>query len=147
MIPQTEAIVTPLLLDHEGKRYFPYHDSLGILTIGVGRNLTNKGLSPDEVDLCFANDLKQALYDATKYLGFQAFTALSPHRQAALLDLAFNLGADRLSKFQGLRACLLRQDYPGAAMHLRGSKWARQVQPKRVLDLTTLMEFGHLPKN
>ena len=39
-----------LIEHHEGRRAFPYHDTVGKLTIGVVRNLTDRGLSDDEIN-------------------------------------------------------------------------------------------------
>ncbi len=49
-----------LLTRHEGRRAFPYTDTAGRLTIGVGRNLTDRGLADDEIDLLLANDIALA---------------------------------------------------------------------------------------
>ena len=38
------------LVLHEGSRLKPYRDTVGKLTIGIGRNLDDVGLSEDEVD-------------------------------------------------------------------------------------------------
>ena len=40
----------------------PYMDSVGKCTIGVGRNLTDRGLSVDEVELLFEIDFKLAMH-------------------------------------------------------------------------------------
>jgi len=39
-----------LLIKHEGIEKHVYTDSLGIFTIGIGRNLEAKGVSPDEIN-------------------------------------------------------------------------------------------------
>ena len=43
---------------HEGVRKFVYLDTEGIETIGVGRNLVDRGLSDDEIELMLANDIR-----------------------------------------------------------------------------------------
>ena len=43
---------------HEGVEHKPYTDTVGKLTIGVGRNLDDRGLSDDEIDYILANDIK-----------------------------------------------------------------------------------------
>ena len=54
------AALLRLLTRHEGRRPFPYLDTAGKLTIGVGRNLTDRGLSSAEIDLLLANDIAAA---------------------------------------------------------------------------------------
>lgn len=53
----TTDLAKALIEHHEGRRAHPYTDTTGNLTIGVGRNLSDRGLSADEIDLLFANDL------------------------------------------------------------------------------------------
>ena len=42
---------------HEGVKNKVYKDHLGIETIGVGRNLVDRGLSDEEVDYLLGNDI------------------------------------------------------------------------------------------
>jgi lysozyme len=48
-----------LLVKHEGIRNKPYEDSVGVLTIGVGRNLDDVGLSHDEIYYLLKNDIRR----------------------------------------------------------------------------------------
>ena len=45
------------LINHEGKKRTVYLDSMGIETIGVGRNLRHVGLDDDEVLYLLNNDI------------------------------------------------------------------------------------------
>ena len=63
-------------------------------------------------------------------LEFDDFAALSPNRQRALVDMAFNLGRTRLAGFKAMWAALERGDYHAAAVEALNSKWARQVGPR-----------------
>lgn len=94
-----------LLIDHEGRRTHPYRDSVGKITIGVGRNLTDRGLSGGEIDLLLANDIALARTIVTQLFG-QDISAISTRRHHALLSMAFNLGGPRLSKFIKMRGLL-----------------------------------------
>jgi hypothetical protein len=52
MLPaDAEPALRALITRREGRRRFAYRDSLGILSIGVGRNLQDRGLADDEIDL------------------------------------------------------------------------------------------------
>lgn len=109
----------------EGVRFKVYRDSLGIETIGVGRNIRDKGLSALEVDLLLENDLKDAEVDARAL--FPTFDKLTDIRKSVLLNLAFNLGRERLSKFKKLRAAVQDEDWAEAARQMLLSTWATQV--------------------
>ena len=39
-----------MLIRHEGRQTHPYRDIFGKITIGVGGNLSNRGLAADEID-------------------------------------------------------------------------------------------------
>ena len=49
-----EKLIEQLRL-HEGVEHMPYKDTVGKLTIGVGRNLDDRGLSDDEIDYILSN--------------------------------------------------------------------------------------------
>ena len=57
---ENDPTLIRLIEDHEGRRSHIYTDTVGKLTIGVGRNLTDRGLSDDEIDYLLANDIKIA---------------------------------------------------------------------------------------
>ena len=44
----------------EGRQKFPYVDRVGKTTIGIGRDLDDKGLSDPEIDFCLDNDIEEA---------------------------------------------------------------------------------------
>jgi len=51
-----DAIKKQLTL-HEGRKNKPYKCTSGKITIGVGRNLDDNGLSEDEIDYLLTNDV------------------------------------------------------------------------------------------
>ena len=55
----------------EGIRQFPYEDSVGKITIGVGRNLEDVGLSQEEIGKCNTEHLTAALASANIALDAQ----------------------------------------------------------------------------
>jgi lysozyme len=109
----------------EGVRFKVYRDSLGIETVGVGRNIRDKGLSMQEVDFLLDNDLSDAERDARAI--FPTFDKLSDIRKAVLLNMSFNMGRERLSKFKKLRAAVQDEDWAEAARQMLLSTWASQV--------------------
>ena len=50
--------IIEMLKRHEGLKVFPYHCSQNKLTIGIGRNLDDKGISKDEAYYLLYNDIK-----------------------------------------------------------------------------------------
>ena len=122
----------------EGKRSLPYKDTVGILTIGVGRNL-EKGLSDDEIALLLKNDIAEA--DKAARAVFPAFDSLSEPRKAVLVNMAFNLGQARLAGFRNTLAAIAAGNYDKAADGMLASKWAVQVG-QRAQRLAKVMRDG-----
>lgn len=133
-----DTVQAQLRID-EATREKPYRDSVGKLTIGVGRNLDDVGLSPDEINYLLANDIKVADRDARAL--FPSFDDLSDNRKAALVNMAFNLGYARLGAFVGLRAAVAASDFLQASAHMLNSKWATQVG-NRAERLAKVMREG-----
>jgi lysozyme len=130
--------VAELITRHEGKRLKPYTDTMGKLTIGIGRNLTDVGLSEDECLLLLQHDIGRAVNMLSQY---QWYVRLDDVRQAAVIDLMFNLGPSRFAGFKNMIAALDRSDYKDAAAQLLDSAYALQVG-QRARDLAYMLERG-----
>lgn len=113
------------LQQHEGRRAHVYRDTVGKATIGVGRNLEDRGLLEDEIDLLLDNDITAAYNDAARIV--PGLSTLSEDRQHALIDMVFNLGAAGLLKFRKFLAAVEARDFDRAAAEMLDSKWAKQV--------------------
>jgi len=123
----------------EGVRTKPYRDTVGKLTIGVGRNLDDRGLLPDEIDLLLRNDIAQADKDARSLV--PSFDSLSERRKAVLVNMAFNLGRTRLSGFVNFLGAIADKEWREAESAMMNSKWAIQVG-QRAIRLSTMMREG-----
>ncbi len=109
----------------EGLRLKPYADSVGKISIGWGRNLSDKGITKDEAEYLFANDLSEARIVVAQQLPWS--TDLDEARQAVLINMAFNMGINRLLSFHNTLALIKAGSYAHAAEEMRKSKWAAQV--------------------
>lgn len=118
-----DALTKQLIID-EGMRLKPYRDTVGKLTIGVGRNLDDNGISEDEALVMLKNDIDQAFDELSQ---FDWFNSLKPVKQDALVNMCFNLGLPRLLSFKRMIAALEAGDYQTAADEALDSKWAVQV--------------------
>lgn len=134
-------MVEEQLVRHEGVERFPYTDTKGKWTVGVGRNLTDKGLRRDEINILLAHDIADAEDDARALLGNVCFDGLSDARKAVIVNMAFNLGVTKLRKFVKLLAALKDRRYLDAAHEMRHSVWATDVKG-RADELITIMERG-----
>lgn len=132
-------IVRAQLRIDEDVRTKPYRDSVGKLSIGVGRNLDDVGLSTDEINYLLENDITRAETDCVKL--FANFDTLSDNRRAVLVNMGFNLGRDRLAGFKKFRAAVEACDFDRAAKEMLDSRWASQVG-MRALRLAKQMKEG-----
>lgn len=126
------------LLLHEGLKLKPYRCTAGKLTIGVGRNLDDKGISKEEALFLLRNDIHEVMDALEKH---EWYLALDPIRRKVLIDMAYNLGADGLLRFQRMIAALERGDYENAADQMLDSRWAEQVG-YRAVRLAEMMRSG-----
>jgi len=114
-----------LLIKHEGLRLKPYVDTVGKLTIGIGRNLDDNGISEDEANLMFANDLRRIIVEATE--AFTWFKFLSRTRQDVVLNMIFNMGIKRFGGFIKFIDALSSGAFDKAADEMLNSRWSGQV--------------------
>lgn len=131
-----------LLLRDEGYRRTAYTDSLGYLTIGIGRCIDARkggGISPKEAFFLLEQDVdtKSAELDAR----LPWWRTLDPVRQAVLVSMAFQLGTAGLLGFVNTLEKVRTGDYASAAMGMLGSRWAQQV-PLRAHRLAEAMRTG-----
>lgn len=132
--------VAELIKKHEGLRLKPYKCSAGKLTIGYGRNLEDRGISPYEAETLLHNDIQDCYAQCIK-LPF--WNRLNEARQAVLIDMCFNLGISRLKGFKKMLAAVDRGDYATAAKEMLDSAWAFQVKT-RAVELAEIMKTGQL---
>ena len=109
----------------EDRRKRIYTDSVGKISGGVGRNLTDRGFRDDEIDLMLANDVAEAIGECRKL--FRNFDTLNEIRQEVLVNMMFNMGFGRLSGFKRMNAAIHAGDWVEASRQMLDSKWADQV--------------------
>ena len=110
---------------HEGKSKKPYVDTVGKITIGIGRNLTDVGLSEDEIQYLFQNDLKRVIRGLDHWLPW--WREKPENVRNVLMDMCFNLGIEGLLNFKKFLSAVRVDNYNDAAREMQDSKWYNQV--------------------
>jgi len=136
MCTELYRAVEEQLLRHEGIRLTPYRDSVGKLTIGVGRNLDDVGITEDEARIMLRNDIEKAKAIPAKYVA--NFAELPKPKQAALINMCFNLGERGFSNFRKMIAAISAYQFEEAAREMLDSRWATQVG-NRATELANIM--------
>ena len=148
------------LVVSEGLRLQVYKDTLGIDTIGIGRNLEDRGITKEEldwmdipnIDVVYEMGITEAdaVYLATNDVQIVEEELVRAHpcvdrldsvRQLILIDMAFNMGVPRLCKFKKMWAAVECNDFPTAAKEMLDSRWAKQVKG-RATKLANAMHNG-----
>jgi len=129
------------LVAHEGFRTLPYIDTTGHISIGVGHNLSAKGLSRSMVWTLLDQDIADALSEMDHY---PWFAGLDDVRQRVMVEMMFNMGAAGLATFTNMLAHIVLGRYTEAALHMMTSQWATQVG-KRAARLAEMMRTGTDP--
>ena len=150
------------LIQHEGLRLEVYEDSLGIATIGIGRNLEDRGITPEELEWMDIPNMAivhtmgiteaDAMYLAQNDVQIVEEELLRSHpcvenldavRQLVLVDMAFNMGVPRLGKFKKMWAAIHENNFDEAAKEMLDSRWANQVK-SRSTKLAHAMHTGEI---
>ena len=148
------------LIVSEGLRLQVYKDTLGIDTIGIGRNLEDRGITKEEladldiptIEHVYEYGITEAdaVYLATNDVQIVEEELVRAHpcvdrldsvRQLILMDMAFNMGVPRLCKFKKMWNAVHEEDFPTAAKEMLDSRWANQVK-SRATKLANAMHNG-----
>ncbi len=126
------------LIQHEGIRLKPYRCTAGKLTIGVGRNLDDVGISHGEAVAMLRRDIQRCVQEVAAWAPWAHLTTA---RRRVMVDMCFNMGINRLRRFRKMLAALKRKKYEAAAYEMLDSKWANQVG-QRAQTLAEMMRRG-----
>lgn len=145
-------LIKHVLSADEGIRLYPYLDccgdpwrkcdcvSKGKLTIGIGRNLDDVGITEVEAFLLLENSIISSIIDVERSFG-SWFSTLTFPRKMVIICMSFNIGVSGLRAFQKMIKSLSSGDFSSAADHMLKSKWAEQVG-KRAIRLAETMRTG-----
>lgn len=128
-----------MLIRHEDLRLKPYRDTVGKLTIGVGRNLDDVGITREEALTLLNNDIAKVRREVKR--SFPWFAHLNPVRQNVVLNMVFNLGLPRFRQFKKAIAAIKAKQWNEAVRQMLDSRWAEQVG-RRARELAAMMKSG-----
>jgi lysozyme len=111
-----------------------YVDSRGFNTVGYGHKVLEEDglalgdtITEEEAKALFEKDMAWAEPAAKKVVGAEVFDSLNAARRAVLVNMAFNLGEEGLSKFVKTLAAVRAGDWEEAKEEMLDSLWATQV--------------------
>lgn len=129
------------LIEHEGLKHYVYIDTMGISTIGIGRNVSSSGpgLSTDECLYLLRNDIYRCDHLLQSYTWYKA---LDHVRQEVLIEMVFNIGLAGLLQFKRTLSAIETKQYDQAADDILQSKWAKQVGSERACNIAKRLRTG-----
>ena len=131
------------LIVHEGLVLNSYECTAGKVTIGVGRNLEDNGISKEEAMYLLENDI--ARIAGTLYRTFDWFKDLSESRKEAVINMVFNMGLGNFQKFKKTISYIERGEFELAGAEALNSRWAEQVGD-RSLEICQMISSGEYQK-
>ena len=134
-----EALREQLKID-EGVKYEIYKDHLGYPTFGIGHLITENDpehgepdgteISEERVNEVFETDV--AKFVSESKILFPDLDDLPDVAQQVIVNMAFNMGRPRLSKFKNFIAGVNDRDWTRAAEEMMDSRWATQVGDRAI---------------
>jgi len=113
--------------ENESYQQFPYPCSKGKLTIGIGRNIQEVGITKKEALYLLKNDLLECLSDLGRIFGDQE---IPNNKLKALVDMRFCLGPVKFRKFKKMIVAVKAEDWQAAAKEAEDSLWYKEVKSR-----------------
>lgn len=136
MTPEMMSKLRRSLIQHEDFRKFPYIDTVGKVTIGIGYNLTDRGIDDEWINQQYKKDVN---YFHVQLSQFAWYSYLNSDRKIILIDMAF-MGWKNFLSFKKMIDALSRFNFQEAAYEMLNSKWAHQVQSRAVQLAEAMMK-------
>jgi len=134
---------------HEGEVLEIYMDSLGYKTLGIGHLCqpndpeyswkVGTKVSQEVVNMYYEQDFQKHYQEAVHVYGsYEDFQNLPEPIQRVLVNMCFNLGATRLSKFKNMLTACRSHDWQEMARQMEDSRWFGQVG-RRSIELQKMV--------
>ena len=135
----------------EGCKYESYRCSEGYPTGGIGHLITEwdelyysaplgTPIPEEQVQEWFEKDVNTAIGDCKDI--FNNFNDLDDEIQHVLINMSFQLGKPRLSKFKRMIAAVHDEDYREMALQMEDSRWFKQTQNRAQRLIDRVVRYG-----
>ena len=138
-----KARLKQLIVSHEDSRNYPYTDTKGNITIGIGYNLSARGLPDTWINQQYDEDVEY--FDQQLRHDFPWYDGLIDVRKMVLIDMCFRC-YKTFCTFHKLIFALELRNNDKAADEILNSLYAEQA-PNRALENANIMRSGvYVPK-
>lgn len=119
--------IVDMLINDEGLKLKPYRCQAGKLTIGVGRNLEDRGISSEEAVYLLRNDIQECIKDLEQSVFRGVWTRFPEHARVVFTNMRFQLGYSGFRGFRKMIAAARVMDWPEVATQMKDSAWYTQT--------------------
>jgi lysozyme len=127
----------------EGEKLHVYKDHLGYDTIGIGILVDKrKGGGLTSYESAWLANNRMEMYRTELNQDYPWFASLNEPRQAALINMRYQLGKAGLAGFKRMLDCLRDERWHEAETHALDSKWAKQDTPDRAKRVARQLRTG-----
>jgi len=137
--------VKEMLIRHEGTMCTLYQCTEDKWTIGVGRNLTDRGITEEEAMYLLDNDIKRVMNQLDEY--WTVWRSFEKRGQMVCLDMCFQMGIQGFMGFRRTRALMEMGMWLEASEELLDSKYAIQTANRANYNSRQLALCGKDGKN
>ena len=117
--------IRDMLVRHEGIRTYPYYCSENKLTLGIGRNIQQNGISEEEAYYLLENDIKRVMSNLDK--SFHMWRCFPKKARLVCIDMAFQMGIAGFLGFKKTIALMQLGMWLEASEELLDSRYAVQT--------------------
>lgn len=151
MLDNEFELIKKMLIRDEAVRFYPYDDAtgdpvdapVGKITIGIGHNLQDTPIPESVIDILFQYDLDAALETCRSI--FSGFDIFPTPRKLALVNMAYNLGFNKLRGFHLMIEAINDGDWLAGAREAQRSQWFFQVKD-RGHRVVKMMQTNEIPQ-
>lgn len=129
----------------EGLRFKPYRCTAGKLTIGVGRNIDDVGISRAEAYILLDNDIARATRDCEEVFGAALWNSWGEVRRLGWVNFRFQLGKGGMLSFRNTLDHARSENWERVEKHLLASKWAAKDSPARAGRVVAMIVREEFP--
>jgi len=129
------SIIDDIIFD-EGFESKPYHDTIGVLTIGYGTNI-EQGITRPMAKAMLRVDIESKIAELVNEKPF--IIEMPMEKQRVVFNMVYQLGVSGVLKFKKMWLAIENKDYDMAAKEMLDSKWQKQT-PNRAERLSKIMK-------
>ena len=138
-----DKIVKDLIRD-EGLRLKPYRCTAGKLTIGIGRNIEDKGITESEARYLLNQDIFECKRDLESLFTNQVWMFFPEDVIRVFVNMRFQLGGNGFRKFKRMITAARMHNWNEVARQMRDSRWYRQTtnRAERLIVMIERLQDG-----